>query len=161
MRTAKMVAIVDIYRASTVGAQSTVMSRHLLHVEEPIHQLTALGAALFRPTARVFPGPATLPRPGVASVGHFREDLRLDQELVQPLEILLHMTSSERFGFEAVTFHSRHFIRDPIFPRLWNGFLLQQFRACRDKGSCTMNGLIYLVGLIVVIMFILSLLGLR
>jgi hypothetical protein len=95
MRTAKMVAIVDIYRASTVGAQSTVMSRHLLHVEEPIHQLTALGAALFRPTARVFPGPATLPRPGVASVGHFREDLRLDQELVQPLEILLHMTSSE------------------------------------------------------------------
>jgi hypothetical protein len=71
------------------------MSRHLLHVEEPIHQLTALGAALFRPTARIFPGPATLPRPGVASVGHFREDLRLDQELVQPLEILMHMTSSE------------------------------------------------------------------
>jgi hypothetical protein len=38
MRTAKMLAIVDIYRASTVRAQST--QGDLLHVEEPIRQLT-------------------------------------------------------------------------------------------------------------------------
>jgi hypothetical protein len=77
-------------------------------------------------------------------VGHFREDLRLEQELVQPLEILLHHDNASS-GVSTTL----------------ERFLLQQFRACRGKGSCTMNGLIYLIGLIVVIMFILSLLGLR
>jgi hypothetical protein len=50
---------------------------------------------------------------------------------------------------------------EPVFLRVWNVFLLRQFRACPDNKESHMNGLIYLIGLIVVIMFILSLLGLR
>jgi hypothetical protein len=50
------------------------------------------------------------------------------------------------------------------FTRLRNGFGLRQFCVCTWEANLTephMNGLIYLIGLIVVIMAILSVFGLR
>jgi hypothetical protein len=58
----------------------------------------------------------------------------------------------------------------PVSVSVWNFPFLDQFCRCGCARTCkpisvhwrpAMNGLIYLVGLIVVIMFVLSLLGLR
>jgi hypothetical protein len=65
----------------------------------------------------------------------------------------------------AATRHCGEFHSAP--KRRWNHFAVVRFAARRGSGPHTgpeeepMNGIIYLVGLIVVIMFILSFLGLR
>jgi hypothetical protein len=80
-----------------------------------------------------------------------------------------------RFVFRAALAQRKHCyyrrrgasIRQPPDARLeeWNVFARRPLRRCQKveggQAEATMHGLIYLIGLIVVIMFILSVLGLR
>ncbi|WP_161497288.1 MULTISPECIES: hypothetical protein [Bradyrhizobium] len=49
----------------------------------------------------------------------------------------------------------------PLLPRIWNVLHASRLATIRNRGGRTMDGLIYLIGLIVVIMAILSFFGLR
>jgi hypothetical protein len=49
----------------------------------------------------------------------------------------------------------------PLLPRIWNVPHASRLATRRNGGGWTMDGLIYLIGLIVVIMAILSFFGLR